>query len=281
VDAAAVYAILLALKGNLALARRYFRLFRFLESFNAAQKLFSSLPSSSALPGRRSFLARTQADVYLAIFSRTFNGMYLLLEASTLLDAQGIPGLSPWGKDLEKAVNVEGQRFWLFSLVCSALAGGLKIAKVLVLTPLPAPSSSSSSSSTSPSAIVAGTENADVSLPSDLETEKEKKTGESEEADGNGNEEKFDVRKEQARLRAIVQDQRSRRRAWVKEVRSQVSVLARRVLSDALDTFIPGSIVGWIPAGSGTVGLAMFVTTVLTSKDIWNRCGREVAAGMK
>jgi len=211
--------------------------------------------------------------------------MYLLLEATTLMDAQNIPGLSPWGKDLEKAVNIEGQRFWLFSLVCSALAGIVKIGKVVALTPLPAPSSSSS-----PSAAGTGSGTGDVGvdapLPSDPETEKEK-TRESEEVDGNENEneneEKFDLKKEQARLRAIVQDQRSRRRAWIKEVRSQVSVLARRVLSDALDTLIPGSIVGWIPAGSGPVGLAMFVTTVLTSKDIWDRCGREVAgaAGKK
>ncbi|KAI1814216.1 hypothetical protein GGS20DRAFT_429563 [Poronia punctata] len=148
-----VYASLLLLRSNLALARRYFRIFRFLESFGTARKLLSSSQNQN----------QNQKDndtvIWLDIFKQTFNGMYLLLESSTFFDAIG---LQVWGKEMEKVVSVEGQRFW--------------------------------------------------------------------------------------------------------------------VVSDGLDILIPGSIVGWIPVDAGIVGLAMFVTTVLTSVDIWDRCGREVVA---
>lgn len=151
--------------------------------------------------------------------------MYLLLEASTILDAQRVPGLALWGPEREARVAVEGQRFWLFALVCASLAGMLRIVDVMI-----------------------GSE----TVPGEKEKKKEKGN-----ADG---------------------DEQARVVAHRREVRAKVSALGRRVASDTLDITLPGSIVGWIPASTGMVGLAMFVTTILTSMDIWERCGREVAA---
>jgi hypothetical protein len=43
-----------------------------------------------------------------------------------------------------------------------------------------------------------------------------------------------------------------------------------------LDMPLPGSIISWIPASEGTVGLLMLTTSFLTGVDVWERCGREV-----
>ncbi|KAI0419497.1 peroxisomal biogenesis factor 11-domain-containing protein [Xylaria grammica] len=247
-DVATTHAVLVGLRGQLAFARRYFRLFRFLESFYAAQKLYLSL--SHANPAARPRWGNT--DVWIDVFGRTFNGMYLLLEASTIADAQKIPGLTLWGPELEAVVTVEGQRFWLFSLACGALSGLVKIANVAA-APAPAP--------------VKGQAAINVS-ESDVNEKEEgsvtEGTGQDEKAGGEG------VGKEGA-------DQLARNR----EIRSKISGLGRRVVSDTLDITLPGSVVGWVPVSTGTVGLAMFVTTVLTSMDIWERCGREVASSKK
>ncbi|KAI0388868.1 hypothetical protein F5Y17DRAFT_172023 [Xylariaceae sp. FL0594] len=236
---------------NIALARRYIRVFRFLESFSSAYQSFSSLlsspdptPTQKKKPSR---LARTRVEIHLDILSKTFNGLYLLFEASTLVDATGIP---VWGTATERVLSVEAQRFWFASLLCSGLAGVVRIVKVIVLTPLPHPPAHPA---------------ADLNPPTPSNKEEEVQE-----------DEKFDIKKEQARLRAMVQTQRLRRREYVRAIRSQVSVLARRVLVDGLDALIPGSVIGYTNVSPGTVALAMFATTVLSGWDVWVRCGREI-----
>ncbi|KAI0531830.1 peroxisomal biogenesis factor 11-domain-containing protein [Xylaria digitata] len=246
-DAATTHAVLVGLRGQLALARRYFRLFRFLESFHAAQKLYLSLSSTTPSASRWG-----NADVWIDVFGRSFNGMYLLLEASTIADAQKIDGLALWGPELEAAVGVEGQRFWLFSLACGALSGLVKIANVVASASAPA---------SGKGRVSAGTSDGDVN---------EKKEGST--TEGDGQDEKTSDEEEKQQSDQIARSQ---------EVRSKIVYLGRRVVSDTLDITIPGSIVGWVPVSTGTVGLAMFVTTVLTSIDIWERCGREVANSKK
>ncbi|KAI0429038.1 hypothetical protein F5Y09DRAFT_311299 [Xylaria sp. FL1042] len=257
VNPAATHAALVGLRVQLALARRYFRLFRFLESFLAAQKIYTSLSSSSSShstsPASSSPAARTRAApprwettaLWIDVFGRTFNGMYLLLEASTIVDVQRIEGLAVWGPELEGKIAVEGQRFWLFSLACGVLAGLVRMADVVV-------------------PYVSASESESVG------------DGEKKEQEGvDGEDEKTGAKGEAEKATQV--DLLAQRR----EVRSKVSSLGRRVVSDALDITLPGSVVGWVPVSTGTVGLAMFVTTILTSMDIWERCGREVASSTK
>ncbi|AEO64200.1 uncharacterized protein THITE_2110084 [Thermothielavioides terrestris NRRL 8126] len=45
-----------------------------------------------------------------------------------------------------------------------------------------------------------------------------------------------------------------------------------------MDLAVPGSVVGWVPLGPAVVALLMFGSTVLTGMEVWERCGREVAA---
>ncbi|KAI0861267.1 hypothetical protein F4860DRAFT_476450 [Xylaria cubensis] len=247
INPATTHAVLLGLKNQLALARRYFRLFRFFESFLAAQKIYTSLTSTSTSSTGKAKKGkgkngdedkgRENIALWLDVFGRTFNGMYLLLEATTIVDVQGIPGFAIWGPELERVVAVEGQRFWLFSLVCGVLAGLVRISDVVA--------------SASEVVSVSGAKG------------EKKEVGSTDEKKGSSTQEQID---HLARSRAA---------------RAKISNLGRRVVSDALDITLPGSVVGWVPVSTGTVGVAMFVTTVLTSMDIWDRCGREVAASKK
>jgi hypothetical protein len=266
-DAATTRAVLLSLRTRFALGRRYLRLFRFLESFAAAQRLYvlaSSPPLSSsdnkprrALSEQRqnprgpsyhplALLAESEpAILWVDIFGRTFNGMYLLLEASTFLDAQRIPDFAIWGAETEAEINVEAQRLWLCALVCGVLAGLLRIGRVLTL--------------------------AYADMDADVGDEDKGKGSavpeQSEKASTDGDR---DSKKGDSTLECTV---------WTPEVRSNVYTLGRRVVADALDITLPGAVVGWVPAGSGTVGLAMLVTSVLTGMEVWERCGQEVIAG--
>jgi hypothetical protein len=45
----------------------------------------------------------------------------------------------------------------------------------------------------------------------------------------------------------------------------------RRIVTDSFDLFIPGFVTGWIVTTHAFVGFAGAVSTVLSSKDIWDR----------
>ncbi|KAJ4393592.1 NADH dehydrogenase [ubiquinone] flavoprotein 1, mitochondrial [Gnomoniopsis smithogilvyi] len=175
---AASIASLSQLRGQVALTRRFFRIFRFLESFQAAHVIYTSfyLPPTPASPlehssqeGATVVEGEKREDVkqekpkssqncsnpncrnhhppkprsgvpteaWLDIFSRTFNGMYLLLEALTLIDALALPGLSLFGSHWFPILHVEAQRFWFFALVCGLFSGLLKLVKLMAYGPVP------------------------------------------------------------------------------------------------------------------------------------------------
>ena len=46
-----------------------------------------------------------------------------------------IPGLAIWGIELESALKIESQRFWLFALAAGALACILRLSRLQDLTP--------------------------------------------------------------------------------------------------------------------------------------------------
>ncbi len=54
-----------------------------------------------------------------------------------------------------------------------------------------------------------------------------------------------------------------------------------RLVADVLDLAVPGSVVGWVPLGQGTVAWCMLGSTVLTGWEVWERCGREVREGRR
>jgi hypothetical protein len=106
---------------KLNFVRRFFRLFKFLHCFNSAQTLYSS-----------SSLDKT---AWVDGLGNTFMGLYLLLDASLIVDALQIDGLRVWTPQWERTVTVEAQRFWLFALVCGVVSAGLKMVDVWALRP--------------------------------------------------------------------------------------------------------------------------------------------------
>jgi hypothetical protein len=55
-------------------------------------------------------------------------------------------------------------------------------------------------------------------------------------------------------------------------------LLAKRILTDACDLLIPGSITGWARTSPAIVGLATMASTLLASEEIWYRVQRAAAA---
>lgn len=269
-------ATLTELRTQVALVRRVFRMFRFLESFHGAYQIYTSFyaPPPPPLPpppppapsqatesskgeasdpqaagvqtGTNKPVIRTQnppTEAWLDIFSRMFNGMYLLLEALTLIDALRLPGLSLFGVYWSTMMHIEGQRFWLFALVCGFASGLVKMVKLLAYAPVP-------------------------------------QTGEGygmdEKAAAAAGEGMADWERERARLRRVNAARKESRRMWRVQLRTTGRGLMMRCVADLLDVVVPGSVVGWVDVQPGTVGAVMVVTTWLTGLGIWERCGREL-----
>jgi hypothetical protein len=51
----------------------------------------------------------------------------------------------------------------------------------------------------------------------------------------------------------------------------QLEDARRRLVGDCLDLLSPGNITGWLPTSTAIVGYASVVSTLLSSKDIWDR----------
>ncbi|RYP71165.1 hypothetical protein DL771_004965 [Monosporascus sp. 5C6A] len=262
---ASIHVILLALRQRFALARRFLRLFRFLESFSTAQKLYLSAASTAAEdPGGPKAPQRLgdpgiDAEVWLDVFGRTFNGMYLLLEASTIVDALEIDGLAIWAPQTGRRVSVEAQRFWLFALVCGVLAGLARMVKVLAHRPVPSAGEGHSRGIVDESREMARAVPADDGQEGKAKTEEDLKN------------------QEPANLRQAVGE---RRKAWEmgrRKTRAKIRGLSCSVIANALDIALPGTAVGWLDLETGTVGVAMLITSILTGWDVWKRCGREIS----
>ncbi|KAH7028033.1 peroxisomal biogenesis factor 11 [Microdochium trichocladiopsis] len=240
-------AILVSLKQRFNLARRFFRIFRFVESFRDAQKLYSSVQEKQGSPASPSTRV-VGADVWLDIFAKTFNGMYLLLETSTMLDVLDIDGLAVWDRATRTSINIEAQRFWLFALVCGMLSGLWKMFCIMAYAPVPQV------------VAVGGGAAADGGV-----AEKEK-------TQGSSKDEATALKEEQARLREVAADREARRQ----QTRTKMYKLGRGALACAFDITIPGAVVGWLDLDDGTVGSAMVVSTILTGLAVWEKCGEQL-----
>ncbi|KAL2172118.1 hypothetical protein VTG60DRAFT_119 [Thermothelomyces hinnuleus] len=241
------------LRKRLASLRQAVRFFRFLDSFAAAWSVLSSLqeqPQPQAQPqprarhdekeGRQGGLTkRTPAtpgpaagvvvvEKWLDFGSKSFTGMYLLLESAVFVEAVlDVPGLRVW--DSPEAVArlvLDGQRFWFAGLVCGILAAAVRLAR-------------SGGGARGGTGQVGGAKDGDS------------KDG------GEENEEEEEVREE--------------RKAAKRKV-------VRRLAADIMDLAVPGSVVGLVPLAPGYVAILMLGSTILTGMEVWERCGRELAA---
>ncbi|OLN85210.1 hypothetical protein CCHL11_04320 [Colletotrichum chlorophyti] len=252
------------LKGYLNLTRRSIRLFWFLNSFGSSFNLYTSISPQTALPGHKSHAAGL--ETWLDILKFTLLGLYGGLETVTLPDLMSIPQLAFFGPERTAALNIEAQRFWLLALACGVLANLTRMLKAFAYAPVPQDGHGYGTGEKPAAAQV-----------KDAEEEKKKTKKDVAEETEHG-EEKLDWEAERARLRAIVVKRREDRKRWRGEIARKIKTLGRKVISDSLDCLIPGMVLGWVNVQPGTVGVAMLITTVLTGRDIWERCGAEVAA---
>lgn len=307
-------AALTDLRVKVALVRRFFRVFRFLESFRAAHMIYTSFyapvpalpeapvkeanvkppetaaqslgsgaekegdkkdldtqraePSPSAPapnqahrhgPNCRHHQAQPKltstgppAEAWLDMLGRTFNGMYLLLEALTLIDVMQLPGLPLWGAQWTSVLNVEGQRFWFLALACGIVSGLLKLVKLVAHGPVPQTGEGYGTG----------------------------ETGQVSTHDGSGADGEANVmpewQRQREKMRRIVYARKEARKAWKREIGTRGYGLARRCVADLFDLPVPGSVVGWVRVEPVTVGLVMVVSTWLTGLEVWERCGREI-----
>ena len=57
------------------------------------------------------------------------------------------------------------------------------------------------------------------------------------------------------------------------EFRAKERRVVRRLVADVMDLVLPGVVVGWVSVSSGTVGVCMLGSTLLTGLEVWERCG--------
>ncbi|KAK1590091.1 uncharacterized protein LY79DRAFT_555858 [Colletotrichum navitas] len=240
------------LKDHLNLARRFIRFFWFLNSLGTSYNLFSS----ARVGGSRESGGAIGLETWLDMARFTLLGLYGGIESLTLPDLLGVPQLEVFGAERTRALNLEAQRFWLLALVSGVLANLAKMLKAFAHAPVPQHGHGY------------GTGEQAQQKAGDAAGEK---------AGGDG-EEKLDWEAERARLRVIVAKRREERKRWRRNVAFQVRSLGRKIVADSLDCLVPGAVLGWVNVQPGTVGVAMLITTFLTGRDIWERCGAAVEA---
>lgn len=118
------------LSGRLGLVRRFFRFFRFFDAFTNSYNIFTSLNDSPNKQGHEGTFSTAHLEKTLDMLTGTFNGLYLLLEALTLIDALEVSGLAILGPDLELVLKIESQRCWFLALAFGALACVMRLSKL-------------------------------------------------------------------------------------------------------------------------------------------------------
>lgn len=117
------------LSSRIGLVRRFIRFFRFLDAFSASYNTFTSLTEPAGRNGVNGASTTIYFEKTLDGLASTFNGMYLLLEAATIVDALGVQGLTVLGKEVAFATKIEAQRCWFLALVFGAVSCVLKLSK--------------------------------------------------------------------------------------------------------------------------------------------------------
>ncbi|KAK0672079.1 hypothetical protein QBC41DRAFT_344193 [Cercophora samala] len=285
------------LKSRLSLGRRYFRLFRFLESFSQAfDKYIEAAAKSRVERGGKTTGGKSKAGAGLAvglvlggigvekwmeIGSKGLNGVYYCAETATFVDELRVEGLGVWGRELAGRVMREGNRMWFFALVLAVVAG---VGKVVGL-----------------GGEIARTRREVRHLEREVRRERGAVGGVLVEqppppgppgppTQGGGRskggaaaagweEQQQRWREQEMRLERVRVGE-----AKLEELRVKLEKLldtrykaGRRAVADLLDMAVPGKAVGWVPFSTGVVSALMLGSTWLTGLEVWEKCGESVA----
>ncbi|KIW32031.1 uncharacterized protein PV07_03610 [Cladophialophora immunda] len=122
----------LTVKNHFALARRYLRLFKWIDCWNMAYSQYQSFPASGTAkdkPSKQSQPPAAQSNIhFLLIVSKwSLLGMYLFLEMFTIVDAV-LGTWRPWAVTTQN----EALKFWFYSLSVSV---ALSLYELLFVSP--------------------------------------------------------------------------------------------------------------------------------------------------
>ncbi|VUC23188.1 unnamed protein product [Clonostachys rosea] len=111
------------LQGTLNVTRRSFRLFRFLEAFNASYALYLTEVKT--------------IETWLDIASKSSLATFGMLESVTLPDLLGVDHLEFFGPAQTTKINVDAQIFWFIGLYTSAVSTAIKLVRIFAYSPVP------------------------------------------------------------------------------------------------------------------------------------------------
>lgn len=183
-------------------------------------------------------------EALLDVVAGSLLGIFGLLETITLPDMTRITGLAVFGKDETKRLNVQAQMFWFLALLTMVLSSGIKVFRLWAERAVPV--------------------GADFGAEED-EVVDEKSGG----SKGKKGGKDVLVKKREAEKK-----RKQDKEAAEKKTQAQISALTLKMVSDTLDMVIPANICGWTSFHPGQVGIAMALTSLITLRGHWERCGR-------
>lgn len=180
------------------------------------------------------------AEDWLDIWAGSMLGVFGMLETATLPDMLRISGLEVFGLPRTRELNVQAQVFWFLGLLAMVLSAGLQASRLLAERAVPA----------------------GADFGAEVEDEKSEKN------------EKGDGKKDTAKARAAEKKRKEEKKVADKQIRAQISALGLKIINDSLDMVIPANICGWTEFHPGQVGIAMALTSLITLRGHWTRCGQ-------
>ncbi|KAM0745269.1 hypothetical protein ACQRIT_000653 [Beauveria bassiana] len=185
------------------------------------------------------------AEALLDVVAGSLLGVFGLLETATLPDMLGIPGLAVFGPDAARRLNEQAQLCWLLALLAAVLAAGVRVCQLWAERAVPAA--------------------ADFG-------ERKEKEGEEREEEKGGKDGLVKKKKKQE-----VQEKRRRdKEEAARKTKAEIAALTVKMVNDTLDMVIPANFCGWSNFHPGQVGVAMAITSWITLRGHWERCGRAV-----
>ncbi|KAM3508379.1 hypothetical protein MY10362_001224 [Beauveria mimosiformis] len=179
------------------------------------------------------------AEALLDVVSGSLLGVFGLLETATLPDMLRIPGLAAFGPDAARRLNEQAQMCWLLALLAAVLGAGVGVCRLWAERAVPVA--------------------ADFGEAGEKKKEEEKGG-----KDG------------MVRKREVQEKRRRDKEEAARKTKAEIAALTVKMVNDTLDMVIPANFCGWSNFHSGQVGVAMAVTSLITLRGHWERCGRAV-----
>ncbi|KAH6608821.1 AoPex11B [Trichoderma cornu-damae] len=228
----------LQLRAKINVTRRLLRIFRFLEYFRLGWDLYSS--------------DILDFETWLDVLGKTCLGIFGMLESVTLLDLLEIDQLEIFGTEQTVMLNYQAQFFWLTALCISLFRSSTRLLRLL------------------------GNRAAtDASLGQDAASRKEE--GERQNGDGlpTGNDDSSVPREPKGKQQnGSGHQMETKSRAG--EPEEAVSSLIMKLTSDAMDLLLPATAVGLVEVHPAVIAMTMIVSTAITARDVWARCGKDM-----